>query len=142
MVGPLLFVLTMASAEMIPLFPTQPLSLASGLLFGPVQVWLCPCPIHALRRGFMLCYAPVMLEKHQHLDQCLTNASWPGNKLNTGSNITAVLAHLKHDGPYIAVLFRLLSDRVYQTGFGDGLLACPQLPQDGHSACLCRALCV
>ena len=37
-VGPLLFVLTMASAEMIPLFPTQPLSLASGLLFGPVQV--------------------------------------------------------------------------------------------------------
>ena len=37
-VGPLIFVLTMASAEMIPLFPTQPLSLASGLLFGPVQV--------------------------------------------------------------------------------------------------------
>ena len=35
------------------------------------------------------------------------HASWPGNKLNTGSNITAVLAHLKPDGPYIAVLFRL-----------------------------------
>lgn len=37
-VGPLIFTLTMAAAEMIPLFPTQPLSLASGLLFGPVQV--------------------------------------------------------------------------------------------------------
>ncbi len=40
-VGPLIFILTMASAEMIPLFPTQPLSLASGLLFGPVQVRKC-----------------------------------------------------------------------------------------------------
>ena len=37
-VGPLIFVLTMASVEMIPLFPTQPFLLASGLLFGPVQV--------------------------------------------------------------------------------------------------------
>ena len=37
-VGPLIFILTTAAAEMIPLFPTQPLSLASGLLFGPVQV--------------------------------------------------------------------------------------------------------
>ncbi|KAK9825428.1 hypothetical protein WJX81_005382 [Elliptochloris bilobata] len=33
--GPLLFVVTVAFAELIPLFPTQPLSLASGLLFGP-----------------------------------------------------------------------------------------------------------
>ncbi|KAL0023268.1 hypothetical protein WJX77_001475 [Trebouxia sp. C0004] len=40
-VGPLIFILTMASAEMIPLFPTQPLSLASGLLFGPVQGTIC-----------------------------------------------------------------------------------------------------
>ncbi|KAL3154625.1 hypothetical protein ABBQ32_014074 [Trebouxia sp. C0010 RCD-2024] len=40
-VGPLIFILTMASAEMIPLFPTQPLSLASGLLFGPVQGTFC-----------------------------------------------------------------------------------------------------
>lgn len=36
--GPLLFIVTVGAAEMIPLFPTQPLSLASGLLFGPVQV--------------------------------------------------------------------------------------------------------
>lgn len=40
-VGPLIFTLTMAAAEMIPLFPTQPLSLASGLLFGPVQGTVC-----------------------------------------------------------------------------------------------------
>ena len=33
--GPLLFVVTVICAELIPLFPTQPLSLASGLLFGP-----------------------------------------------------------------------------------------------------------
>jgi len=39
--GGALFVLTVMSAEMVPLFPTQPLSLASGLLFGPVNVrWL------------------------------------------------------------------------------------------------------
>ena len=36
--GPLLFIVTVGAAEMIPLFPTQPLSLASGLLFGPIQV--------------------------------------------------------------------------------------------------------
>ena len=33
--GPLLFVVVVVCAELIPLFPTQPLSLASGLLFGP-----------------------------------------------------------------------------------------------------------
>lgn len=38
--GPLLFVVTVACAELIPLFPTQPLSLASGLLFGPRLVRL------------------------------------------------------------------------------------------------------
>eukprot|EP00884_Botryococcus_braunii_P019407 jgi/Botrbrau1/614/Bobra.0161s0010.1 len=36
-VGPLVFYLTVAGTELIPLFPTQPLSLASGLLFGPVK---------------------------------------------------------------------------------------------------------
>ena len=40
--GPLLFVVTVACAELIPLFPTQPLSLASGLLFGPRLVRLRP----------------------------------------------------------------------------------------------------
>lgn len=38
--GPLLFVVTVVCAELIPLFPTQPLSLASGLLFGPRLVRL------------------------------------------------------------------------------------------------------
>lgn len=32
--GPILFVITVMTAEMVPLFPTQPLTLASGLLFG------------------------------------------------------------------------------------------------------------
>lgn len=36
--GGVLFVLTVMTAEMVPLFPTQPLTLASGLLFGPVKV--------------------------------------------------------------------------------------------------------
>lgn len=36
--GGALFVLTVMCAEMVPLFPTQPLTLASGLLFGPVKV--------------------------------------------------------------------------------------------------------
>jgi hypothetical protein len=36
--GGALFVLTVMLAEMVPLFPTQPLTLASGLLFGPVKV--------------------------------------------------------------------------------------------------------
>ena len=44
-VGPLIFVLTMASVEMIPLFPTQPFLLASGLLFGPLQVRHCSPPV-------------------------------------------------------------------------------------------------
>jgi uncharacterized membrane protein YdjX (TVP38/TMEM64 family) len=35
--GAVLFVATVALAEMVPLFPTQPLSLASGLLFGAKQ---------------------------------------------------------------------------------------------------------
>ena len=40
--GPCLFVLTVICCEMIPLFPTQPLALSSGLLFGPYEVrgWL------------------------------------------------------------------------------------------------------
>lgn len=36
--GGALFVLTVMTAEMVPLFPTQPLTLASGLLFGPAKV--------------------------------------------------------------------------------------------------------
>eukprot|EP00882_Tetradesmus_deserticola_P005590 GHRQ01005886.1.p1 GENE.GHRQ01005886.1~~GHRQ01005886.1.p1 ORF type:complete len:195 (+),score=56.26 GHRQ01005886.1:319-903(+) len=36
--GAALFVVTVMTAEMVPLFPTQPLMLASGLLFGPVKV--------------------------------------------------------------------------------------------------------
>lgn len=36
--GGALFVLTVMTAEMVPLFPTQPLTLASGLLFGPIKV--------------------------------------------------------------------------------------------------------
>eukprot|EP00879_Flechtneria_rotunda_P006165 GHRR01006482.1.p1 GENE.GHRR01006482.1~~GHRR01006482.1.p1 ORF type:complete len:247 (+),score=57.30 GHRR01006482.1:269-1009(+) len=35
--GGVLFVLTVMTAEMVPLFPTQPLTLASGLLFGPTK---------------------------------------------------------------------------------------------------------
>lgn len=37
--GCLVFVAVVMLSEMIPLFPTQPLSLASGLLFGGKQVW-------------------------------------------------------------------------------------------------------
>lgn len=39
--GPLFFVGTVVSAEMLPLFPTQPLTIASGLLFGPFKVCHC-----------------------------------------------------------------------------------------------------
>ncbi|KAI3435539.1 hypothetical protein D9Q98_001604 [Chlorella vulgaris] len=39
--GPAAFVATVAIAESIPLFPTQPLSLASGLLFGAQKGSLC-----------------------------------------------------------------------------------------------------
>mmetsp|Transcript_35354 Transcript_35354/g.100086 ORF Transcript_35354/g.100086 Transcript_35354/m.100086 type:complete len:310 (+) Transcript_35354:789-1718(+) len=35
--GGLFFVMTVIVAEMIPLFPTQPLSLSAGLLFGPLK---------------------------------------------------------------------------------------------------------
>jgi uncharacterized membrane protein YdjX (TVP38/TMEM64 family) len=36
--GPAVFVAAVMVFEMVPLFPTQPLSLAGGLLFGPFQV--------------------------------------------------------------------------------------------------------
>ena len=36
--GPVLFVSTVITAEMVPLLPTQPLSVASGLLFGGPKV--------------------------------------------------------------------------------------------------------
>ena len=42
--GPVLFVAAVAGCEMIPLFPTQPLSLAAGLLFGPVEVGCAAAP--------------------------------------------------------------------------------------------------
>ncbi len=42
--GPALFVFTVVGCEMIPLFPTQPLALASGLLFGPIEVTFAPLP--------------------------------------------------------------------------------------------------
>ena len=35
--GSVVFVLTVMVFEMVPLFPTQPLSLAGGLLFGPIE---------------------------------------------------------------------------------------------------------
>lgn len=45
--GAVAFVCTVVVAEMIPLFPTQPLSLAGGLLFGPLHggllVWGATC---------------------------------------------------------------------------------------------------
>jgi uncharacterized membrane protein YdjX (TVP38/TMEM64 family) len=41
--GAALFVVTVMTAEMVPLFPTQPLMLASGLLFGPVKVCSMAC---------------------------------------------------------------------------------------------------
>ena len=43
--GPGLFILTVLCCEMIPLFPTQPLALSSGLLFGPYEV-MCIMPLH------------------------------------------------------------------------------------------------
>ena len=36
--GPVIFVISVAAGEMIPLLPTQPLAIAGGLLFGTVQV--------------------------------------------------------------------------------------------------------
>ena len=36
--GPAAFILAVVCAEMIPLFPTQPLALSSGLLFGAQEV--------------------------------------------------------------------------------------------------------
>ncbi len=41
--GPGLFVLAVTAAELIPLFPTQPLALTAGLLFGTWKVLLCNC---------------------------------------------------------------------------------------------------
>lgn len=40
--GPVAFLLVVTLCEMVPLFPTQPLSLASGLLFGTVKVRAVP----------------------------------------------------------------------------------------------------
>ena len=36
--GPVIFVLSVAAGEMVPLLPTQPLAIAGGLLFGAVRV--------------------------------------------------------------------------------------------------------
>lgn len=36
--GPVAFIVAVICAEMIPLFPTQPLALSSGLLFGATEV--------------------------------------------------------------------------------------------------------
>ena len=36
--GPVIFVVSVAAGEMIPLLPTQPLAIAGGLLFGAVRV--------------------------------------------------------------------------------------------------------
>ena len=36
--GPAFFIIAVVCAEMIPLFPTQPLALSSGLLFGTTEV--------------------------------------------------------------------------------------------------------
>ncbi|GAB4820468.1 hypothetical protein N2152v2_007514 [Parachlorella kessleri] len=41
--GPVAYTLLVGCFEMIPLFPTQPLSLASGLLFGAQKGALCMC---------------------------------------------------------------------------------------------------
>ena len=48
-VGAAIFVLVVMLAEMVPLLPTQPLSLAAGLLFGPVKVLLPPITIIVLQ---------------------------------------------------------------------------------------------
>ena len=63
--GPLLFVVTVACAELIPLFPTQPLSLASGLLFGPRLVRPL-VPLHA--------WAPALVTVNEGSQCCCLRA--------------------------------------------------------------------
>ncbi len=61
--GPLLFVAVVAGAELIPLFPTQPLTLASGLLFGPklARPRRCLYPAALLSPACLACYVPYLL---------------------------------------------------------------------------------
>ena len=61
--GPLLFVAVVAGAELIPLFPTQPLTLASGLLFGPklARPRRCLYPAALLSPACLACNVPYLL---------------------------------------------------------------------------------
>ncbi len=51
--GPAAFILAVVCAEMIPLFPTQPLALSSGLLFGAQEVGRHALPTRILRLALL-----------------------------------------------------------------------------------------
>ncbi len=79
---PLLFVAVVAGAELIPLFPTQPLTLASGLLFGPKLARPCRCLYPATMPGLYgaPCVLPPVRAAHcgsapRRCDRCCLGAS-------------------------------------------------------------------
>ncbi len=49
--GPVFFVVTMVGVEMVPLFPTQPLTIASGILFGVPKVLVSQTTLDAKFHG-------------------------------------------------------------------------------------------
>jgi hypothetical protein len=69
-----LFVVTVMAAEMVPLFPTQPLSLASGLLFGPKKVRLgVPGPAAGDSLSFTLVHATDITHLSRVQQGCVHN---------------------------------------------------------------------
>lgn len=60
--GPVVFVATVIGAEMVPLFPTQPLTIASGLLFGTPKV-LIYCSAECTASSLMLIFLPYFLQQ-------------------------------------------------------------------------------
>ena len=53
--GPGLFVLAVTTAELIPLFPTQPLALTAGLLFGTFKARCWPSVLRNLSVPMLTC---------------------------------------------------------------------------------------
>ena len=118
--GPFFFVTSVAAAEMIPLFPTQPLSLAGGIAFGAAKVHsqlascpLKPCSCHSNRAQ------PSLVQpgsKYKLLFNPDKLSAMQGSVLVLSANLTAGLLSFT----LARTIGRQLAQKVIQEEVGEG----------------------
>eukprot|EP00798_Chlamydomonas_sp_ICE-L_P026422 gene26422-17521_t len=92
--GPLLLIVAIIITELVPLFPTQPLSITSGLLFGPVKVPYGPYAVGTLvgLSGWCILYASLGGAGRVLLDNGSDLSTVMAGLLNQASGYSSTIA--------------------------------------------------